>query len=697
MRQALIAFAKVLVDSGERWLTLAKAEEVLNALLPGREFERSLYRGLVVEGVLVEEAPWRQDTAHEEVVFIAYDLFADHLVAKTLLDMHLDPEAPASAFVAGAPLAFLWDENHYVAPGLLEVMCIQIPERVSQELVSLAPRVTDHWAARDAFRQSLVWRASTAFSEDTLEVLNTLIRSDHDWDDTLDVLLTVATLPEHPFNADFLDQWLRKHPMPERDSWWTTYLHYAWGNRGSVDRLVDWASSVTSSATLDDETVDLCATALAWMLTTSNRFLRDRATMAIVSLLTGRLGAVVRLVERFANVDDPYVAERVYAVAYGTAMQSHNPGEVGALAACVYTRVFASAPPAHILLRDYARGVVERAIDLGADLQVDQTLIRPPYKSQWPAIPSEDDIAPLLPDWSRGSHDSGDVEWSRNRIGSSVMGDDFARYVIGTNSSSTNWLSLRLDEPVWQSAEERLARLLEGFSEAERAAWEAFKAADDTFRRLSWTRRLATLLPPKETQQEHSVDDELQALAEAEELDSALARAEQEREAAVTAFDSVHTEEHACALDPALNAMYSNDEGKRPPRFDLRLIQRYVLWRVFDLGWTTERFGHFDRFSIGYHGRAASKAERIARSISGSPTTRSRRWWRITFSTGNGSVRTTATGSTTVLGRNPFAISIRHAPYTPRLEAHPGRGTRQHGGVWSATITGESRAARGNG
>jgi hypothetical protein len=59
VRRALEAFAKALVDFGERWLTLAKAEEVVNALLPGREFERSLYRGLVVEGVLVEEAAWR--------------------------------------------------------------------------------------------------------------------------------------------------------------------------------------------------------------------------------------------------------------------------------------------------------------------------------------------------------------------------------------------------------------------------------------------------------------------------------------------------------------------------------------------------------------------------------------------------------------------------------------------------------------
>ena len=37
------------------------------------------------------------------------------------------------------------------------------------------------------------------------------------------------------------------------------------------------------------------------------------------------------------------------------------------------------------------------------------------------------------------------------------------------------------------------------------------------------------------------------------------------------------------------------------------------MWRVFDLGWTTERFGYFDRFVIGYSGRDASKAERIGK------------------------------------------------------------------------------------
>src|SRR5207244_1733763 len=169
--------------------------------------------------------------------------------------------------------------------------------------MSLAPKVVSHWGIGDAFRQSLVWRDPAAFSQGTREALNKLVRSDHDWNDTLDVLLTVATLPEHPFNAKFLDDRLRNHRMPDRDAWWSTYLHRAWRTHGAVDRLVDWASSVRRSATLDEEAVDLCAIALAWMFTTSNRFLRDRATTALVNFLTGRLGAVVRLVERFGHVE----------------------------------------------------------------------------------------------------------------------------------------------------------------------------------------------------------------------------------------------------------------------------------------------------------------------------------------------------------------------------------------------------------
>ena len=58
--------------------------------------------------------------------------------------------------------------------------------------------------------------------------------------------------------------------------------------------------------------------------------------------------------------------------------------------------------------------------------------------------------------------------------------------------------------------------------------------------------------------------------------------------------------------------------GSSPPRLSLDIIQHYVLWRVFDLGWTTERFGNLDRnifgSSIRAPGyRASRKPERVGK------------------------------------------------------------------------------------
>lgn len=619
VRQALDAFSRALIESEERWLPLAKSEEVVNALLPGREFERSLYRGLVVEGVLVEESEPRTDTEREEIVFIAYERFADHLITRTLLEKHLDIKSPAQSFAESGALSFLADKEKYVAPGLLEAMCIQVPERTGQELSALAPTIVERWEIGDAFRQSLIWRAFTAFSDGTRDALNKLCRDGYDFRGTLNVLLTVATLPGHPLNATFLDTRLRKDTMPERDAWWSTLLHESWGSHGPVDRLVDWASSVKPDTVIDNETVELCATSLAWMFTTSNRFLRDRATKALVNLLTGRMAAVERLVDRFSNVDDLYVVERVYAVAYGTSMRCHDPVKVGVLAERVYSCVFAAGTPTpHILLRDYARGVVERALYLGSKIQVDVSLIRPPYKSQWPTIPTEEEIKPFLPDWSRGAYDSGEFEWARNRIGSSVMDDDFARYVVGTNSSPTsiNWLALGLKDLVWrppEPPEEQQRALIAEFSAEEKNAWESFDAAEAALGDAvslfvaDWVAR------HDEDAKGHIGLSARDALMQDVEKSPELAALEKKKEQAFHALEAALTDVHAKRLEEIFAAKNASDDGQQPPRLDRHQIQRYILRRVFDLGWTTERFGRFDRFAVNDQGREASKAERIGK------------------------------------------------------------------------------------
>ena len=602
VRRALRSLAQLLLKNGRSWLTRAVAEATVDEFLPGREYERSLYRGLVSEGVLVEEVFRPSENEHTEIVFISYERYADHVIADLLLTTHLDTESPGSAFAEGAGLAFLWDERTYTPCGLLEALCIQVPERTGMELAELAPSLADRAGFVDSFRQSLVWRRLDAFSEATLDVLNRLLASRHDHDDTLETLLTVASLADHPYNAEFLDRQLRRRSMPDRDAWWSTYLHRAWGTNGAVDRIVHWASDVTPGTELGDRADELCSIVMAWMLTTSNRFLRDRATKALVSLLTGRLVTVRILLDRFADVDDPYVAERIYAAVYGVVMHSCDRRGVGPIASTVYELVFADgAPPAHVLLRDYARGIIERALYLGADIDIDPGLIRPPYTSMWPEIPNDTEIEPYLTDRSDGAY----------YISHSVMDDDFARYVIGTNFSSTNWLSLRLDEPPWCSSEARMEKILPTLSETSLEAWKRCRDAEAVLSQRQLLQRLVRVTVRNGAAPQDAVGDSDQVQPSPGDLPP-VSRAKATLLEALEDFRNGLTTDQKREVDSILTQRRAGDR-EYPPRFDLKLIQRHVLKRVFDLGWTTERFGDFDSFDVGSTFREAAKPERIGK------------------------------------------------------------------------------------
>lgn len=619
VRNALETFARATASRDERWLPLTEATAVVDKLLPGRSHSQSLYHSLVAEGVLTEEAPrWSRKEEQEEVVYISYERLADHLLTNILLDQHLDVANPAASFEAGTPLATLYDPKLRFHEGTIEALFIQVPERTGQELSELAPEVMTDWNGR-AFRQSIIWRKATAFSATTRQALRDFDKLDGETQQTLEAILTVASLPEHPFNAEFLDRRLREDTMPERDAWWSTTLHYMWDTQSAVDRLVDWAWGVTAATSLDAQAVDLCALTLAWLFTSSNRFLRDRATKGLVNLLTGRLEAASRLVARLADVNDPYVTERVYAAAYGAAMRSDDRAEVGQLATQVYASVFAhQSPPVHLLLRDYARGIIERAIYLGAALAIKVNHIQPPYRSTWPAIPTEAEIARLFPDSPAKWKDDDGGAWARDRIKSSVMADDFGQYVIDPKLG--DWLSVPLSEPIWvkpQNKEELFAEFAQGLSAEEQVAWNVCQTAETALADAQYQHLKQLIAEQKDALNYWDFTSKFKNSPKLKKLIKqavALAHAEElAYEAASEALENTLTVEHTQRLEALENQPEISHDDRREPQFDKAIAKRYIVGRVLDLGWSPELFGYFDKHTIGYRGREATKAERIGK------------------------------------------------------------------------------------
>lgn len=377
VQKAINSLVDAMMKEDGTWLPREEAQVIVNALLPSSGYDKSLFRHLLAEGVIAEDrvlGGLRRDEWIDSVHF-SYERLSDHLLAKRLLDEHLNADDPTAPFAPEGPIGTLvkdelacWNNR-----GIVEALCVQLPERVGKEFLDCAPWCSDWRPALEAFIGSLVWRRPEAVGDTTLKYINERIINKGDlYHELLDALLTVASRPEHPYNADFLHRNLEGLSLADRDATWSIYIHerYTHHEHSTVHRLIDWAWSASDKGHITDEAIRLCATALSWFLTTSNRFARDRATKALVSLLTPRIGVLRSVLGQFCDVKDPYVAERLYAVAYGCALRSIDANAISELAACVYKQVFESgSPPAHVLLRDYARGVVELALQRDSTLR----------------------------------------------------------------------------------------------------------------------------------------------------------------------------------------------------------------------------------------------------------------------------------------------------------------------------------------
>ena len=604
---ALSALAANLAQQHNRWIPQSEAAAIADPFVPSTGFSRSLYRALVSEGLLLENPDFRDQRPGQKIVSIAFERLADHLIAEHLIDTHITKTDPAAAFQPTGSLPFLLDEDNYLWRGVLEALCVQIPESFGLELPQLIPTLFDSRWARSAFLTSLTWRSPGGWSDETRHQFDELLRRPDGLSpaEVFDVLLMIATVPGHPLNAHYLHELLKRWSMPDRDTRWSIYLHdaYAYGDDGPVHRLLDWANDLSAGAraSLDDDVVELTATTLAWMLTASNRFVRDRATKGLVWILTGRPEATRRLVERFCDADDLYVAERVYAVAYGVATRCHEPADIKGLATVVYRSVFANGEPTpHILLRDYARGVVERALHLGADIHADATLIRPPYRSEWPNIPSDDELQQLAPRPDMADVPQLDRVRGENAIHFSVMDWDFAKYIIGADRNMGPWLAQRLGEQRWIPPEEQMEALVDEFSDAANATLRDYQATKSKV-----PMRIRFVQPgddPSEPDASdtiflgHNITDE--------EYDILAAEAARARGHFLSVLNP-QQRERILAIEQA--------RGGKGRVLDHNAIQRYVLWRVFDLGWTVDLFGQFDSQVNLRRFRESGKPERIGK------------------------------------------------------------------------------------
>lgn len=374
------------IDNNVKQVPYAKAHKIVyNAVSPYID-KKDFVEDLISEGVLSKDV-MHLDGQYEEIVYFTYERFDDHLTAQYLLETYpnLDEE-----FKQGGNLyRYVCSEKAiYKNRGLIDAFSIQVPEVSNKELFEYIPDQKDSYAVVESFFQSLIWRKLDSIDEKSVEYVNECVLANSGTYHLLwETVLSVAAVPKHFLNARFLHRNLKPRLMADRDARWTTLLRDLFYSEGVVERLINWAWDASDKSHISDESIELASITLAWFLTSPHRRLRDSSTKALVSILQDRIHVLIIVLKQFEGVNDPYVYERLFAVAYGCAVRTMHTTYLVELSEYIFETIFKGQDEVypHALLRDYAREAIEYVYYQGLPLSFDINLVRPPYRSEQPS------------------------------------------------------------------------------------------------------------------------------------------------------------------------------------------------------------------------------------------------------------------------------------------------------------------------
>ncbi len=189
----------------------------------------------------------------------------------------------------------------------------------------------------------------------------------------------------HPFNADFLHSFLLRYNLNKRDYLWTIYINKLTGDEDNrIVQLIQMYDKGGDLETTNEKQIELLLTLFGWVLSSSNQWLRDYTSKAMIEILKEHFHLCQIILEKFKNVNDPYIIQRLYGVVFGACCKRKNERGFQALAEYVYQVVFDQEKVyPDILLRDYARLIIERFLYENPKYTgvIDREKIVPPYSS----------------------------------------------------------------------------------------------------------------------------------------------------------------------------------------------------------------------------------------------------------------------------------------------------------------------------
>lgn len=364
----------------------------------------------------------------QERYFFSYDQMNDYFFAKSLFSQNISDTLIRK--ILCEEILQLKDNHVNLSNCDIFVTCCSFyAQEFGKECIDVIDDLPESFEKDFVVRtyiRSFVWREKKYISNKSF--LAAAKKYNVSRTDFWNVLIGNSVKSCHPLNADFLHTLLMGYALSERDYYWTKYINGIFYD--DSNRLVQLLRMYSSGKSLqmNKEQARKLLILCGWLLSSSNRILRDYTSQAMIEILRNEFDLCIVLLKAFAGVNDPYILERLYGVVFGTCcnrIKEKNQAYL-ILAEYVYSTIFDQETVyPDILLRDYARLIIERFLWENPDYNgcIVHEKIIPPYKS----FPIEQ----IDEDYINKKYDGGlrQIKSSMSFEGHGMYGD-FGRYVF---------------------------------------------------------------------------------------------------------------------------------------------------------------------------------------------------------------------------------------------------------------------------
>jgi hypothetical protein len=329
-----------------------------------RAWDDSLARALEEEGVLSREINWsRSQFADPEganqLSGILYDAFGGFVVADAILGEEDRARFPVWLSENWRRLDAYSNDRHPLSEDVAIAMVGLLPQRNYPQLWKAVPSPLRERALLETTNLD-----ATQIDDETVAELLFLLRTGRTDNrrSVFEYLRPTRSSVGHPFNSDFLSKALSQLTVAQRDLHWTEWLRT---NREEVmkdlDRLIEYWSRIDQRTESDR----LRARWVMWTLTSSVQHLRDKATRALYRYGLGTPLSLFSMALDALSLNDPYIAERACAAAYGVIMGLQGDLEQARDASIPFLSQIsvrllganATHPTNHWMTRQYIQGI----------------------------------------------------------------------------------------------------------------------------------------------------------------------------------------------------------------------------------------------------------------------------------------------------------------------------------------------------